>query len=159
MQRFVDAFWHQHIWDWSTLLFNRHGEYEDWDRARAWPADFTGGPVPMIGDSALYFVNTGSALILAAANGHAESGQAIQRALLRVALHVQPAGQRAAQPREPVERRERAVAVDDQAAPPAVRPVIGDARHAFEPAQRRQRGDMARPPRARPRPVCATAWD
>ena len=21
---FVSAFWHAHIWDWSTLLFNRH---------------------------------------------------------------------------------------------------------------------------------------
>ena len=76
MQRFVDAFWHQHIWDWSTLLFNRHGEYEDWDRARAWPADFTGGPVPMIENSALSFVNTGSDLILAAIKDYRHNGEA-----------------------------------------------------------------------------------
>ena len=85
MCRFVEAFWHQHIWDWSTLLFNRHGEYEDWDRGRLWPAAFAGGAVPIIENSALSFVNTGSDLILAAVQHYRHSGEA--RAL-EWALHL-----------------------------------------------------------------------
>ncbi len=35
-RRFVEAFWQRHVWDWSTLLFNRHGDYGPWDRSRVW---------------------------------------------------------------------------------------------------------------------------
>ena len=81
--RFVEAFWHQHIWDWSTLLFNRHGEYKDWNRGRIWPTDFAGGAVPIIENSALSFVNTGSDLILAAVQHyrHSGDGRALEWAL------------------------------------------------------------------------------
>ena len=78
-RHFVEAFWHQHIWDWSTLLFNRHGEYETWDRAAIWSADFAGSEVPLIENSALSFVNTGSDLILAAAQHYLHTGD--ERAL------------------------------------------------------------------------------
>ena len=78
-RRFVEAFWHQHIWDWSTLLFNRHGEYETWDRSAIWSADFAGGELPIIENSALSFVNTGSDLILAAAQHYLHTGD--ERAL------------------------------------------------------------------------------
>jgi len=66
-RRFVEGMWHKHIRDWSNLLFNRHGEYETWDRASCWQHDYVGGPLPIIDNSMLSFVNTGSDLICAAA--------------------------------------------------------------------------------------------
>ena len=63
--RCIEANWHAHIWDWQTLLFNRHGEYESWERR--WDAAFEGGPVPITDNTALSFVNTGSDLILCGA--------------------------------------------------------------------------------------------
>jgi len=77
--RFVDAFWHAHIWDWSSLLFNRHGEYTDWDRAQRWQEgefDAT-SPLPIVENSALYFINTGSELIWAACELHRETNEAL----------------------------------------------------------------------------------
>ena len=71
-RRFVEAFWHAHIWDWSTLLFNRHGDYVAWEYK--WDAEFNGGDLPIVDNSALSFVNTGSDLILSGAILHAESG-------------------------------------------------------------------------------------
>lgn len=65
VSRFIEANWHAHIWDWQTLLFNRHGEYEPWERR--WDAAFEGGTVPIIDNTALSFVNTGSDLILCGA--------------------------------------------------------------------------------------------
>ena len=70
--KFIKAFWHAHIWDWSTLLFNRHGEYKTWDEK--WQADFEGGPLPIVENTALSFVNTGSDLIVSGAMLHALSG-------------------------------------------------------------------------------------
>lgn len=70
-RRFIQALWHCHVSDWTTLLFNRHGEYEDWDRSTCWrAAEFSGGPVPIIENSLLSFINTGSDLICAAALLH-----------------------------------------------------------------------------------------
>ena len=66
-RRFVEAFWQRHVWDWSTLLFNRHGDYGPWDRSRVWEeAEFSGGPLPIVEQTALSFINTGSDLIYAA---------------------------------------------------------------------------------------------
>ncbi len=62
--RFIEAFWHAHIWDWQTLLFNRHGLYESWETK--WHEDFTGGALPIVENTALSFINTGSDLILSA---------------------------------------------------------------------------------------------
>ncbi len=72
MARFIEANWHAHIWDWQTLLFNRHGEYESWEQR--WNTQFKGGPVPITENSALSFVNTGSDLILSGAMMYALSG-------------------------------------------------------------------------------------
>jgi len=73
--RFVDAFWHKHVLDWETLLFNRHGEYDSWDRRKAWHGKFKGGPLPIIENHALSFINTGSDLIYAAAELHRLTGR------------------------------------------------------------------------------------
>ncbi len=65
-KKFIDAFWHAHIWDWSTLLFNRHGEYESWDRSQRFAGEFAGvDRLPLIDSQALCFINTGSDLIFA----------------------------------------------------------------------------------------------
>ena len=69
---FVEACWHAHIWDWSTLLFNRHGNYEAWEKK--WDGEFSGGPLPIVENTALSFINTGSDLILSGALLHALSG-------------------------------------------------------------------------------------
>ena len=73
-RRFVEAFWHAHIWDWPTLLFNRHGEYESWERAGRWQGEYSGGPLPIVENSALSFINTGSDLICAGALSHQLGG-------------------------------------------------------------------------------------
>jgi pectate lyase len=65
-RRCVEGFWHSHVCDWSTLLFNRHGEYAEWDRDACWQAEFKGGPLPIIENLTLSFINTGSDLIYAA---------------------------------------------------------------------------------------------
>jgi len=76
-RRFIEAFWQRHVWDWSTLLFNRHGEYGEWDRARVWQeAEFAGGPLPIVENTALSFINTGSDLIYAAAELFRLGGEA-----------------------------------------------------------------------------------
>lgn len=74
---FIDAFWHAHIWDWSSLLFNRHGEYEPWDRSRRWQEGTfaESWPLPIIENSALSFINTGSDLIWAACHKHRLTGE------------------------------------------------------------------------------------
>ena len=72
MTRFTKAVWHAHIWDWPTLLFNRHGIYEPWEEK--WDAEFEGGALPIVENTALSFVNTGSDLILGGAMLHALSG-------------------------------------------------------------------------------------
>lgn len=72
---FVEGFWHAHVADWSTLLFNRHGEYEDWDRGRRWKQGrYQGGPLPIVENRLLSFINTGSDLICAGALLHALDG-------------------------------------------------------------------------------------
>lgn len=71
-RRLVTAFWHAHIWDWQTLLFNRHGAYESWEES--WRVDFAGGPLPIVENTALSFINTGSDLIVAGALLHALGG-------------------------------------------------------------------------------------
>jgi len=72
VSRFIEANWHAHIWDWQTLLFNRHGDYEPWERK--WDTEFEGGSVPIVENTALSFVNTGSDLILCGAMLHKLSG-------------------------------------------------------------------------------------
>ncbi len=72
LRGFVEAFWHAHIWDWSTLLFNRHGRYVTWEKK--WETGFSGGPLPIIENTALSFINTGSDLIVSGALLHALSG-------------------------------------------------------------------------------------
>lgn len=62
----VDGIWHRHIKDWSNLLFNRHGEYESWDRTSRWTQTYQGGPLPIIENTCLSFINTGSDLVCAA---------------------------------------------------------------------------------------------
>ena len=83
VSRFGEANWHAHIWDWQTLLFNRHGEYEPWERK--WDAEFEGGPVPIVDNAALSFVNTGSDLILCGSMLHKLSGDPTP---LRWAMHL-----------------------------------------------------------------------
>ncbi len=83
LRRFVKAVWHAHIWDWPTLLFNRHGIYEAWQEK--WDAKFEGGPLPIVENTALSFVNTGSDLILSGAILHALSGD---KTPLRWANHL-----------------------------------------------------------------------
>ena len=63
---FIAALWHKHIQDWSTLLFNRHGDYTQWDRSESWKREYQGGPLPIIENTMLSFINTGSDLIYAA---------------------------------------------------------------------------------------------
>jgi pectate lyase len=77
--RFIDAFWHAHIWDWSSLLFNRHGEYADWDRSQTWrEGEFADTwQLPIIENSALSFINTGSDLIWAACERHRLTNDAL----------------------------------------------------------------------------------
>ena len=75
MRRFAAAFWQTHMVDWSSLLFNRHGEYEEWDRAGSWTHEYRGGSLPIVENRALSFINTGSDLIYAAAKLHALEGE------------------------------------------------------------------------------------
>lgn len=70
--QFIEACWHAHIWDWGTLLFNRHGLFEPWEQA--WNSDFAGGPLPIVENTALSFINTGSDLILSGVMLHALTG-------------------------------------------------------------------------------------
>ena len=70
--RFIEACWHAHIWDWQTLLFNRHGLYESWEQK--WQQDFNGGPLPIVENTALSFINTGSDLILSGVMHHVFTG-------------------------------------------------------------------------------------
>ena len=64
-QFFVEGFWNRHIKDWSNLLFNRHGEYSSWNREATWEHKYSGGTLPIIDNSMLSFINTGSDLIYA----------------------------------------------------------------------------------------------
>lgn len=70
--QFIKAFWHTHILDWPSLLFNRHENYESWKEK--WHTKFAGGPLPIVENSALSFVNTGSDLILSGVMLHALDG-------------------------------------------------------------------------------------
>ena len=72
---FVAAFWQKHLCDRETLLFNRHGEYRAWDRKEAWSGTFKGGPLPIVDNQTLSFINTGSDLIFAAAELHRLEGR------------------------------------------------------------------------------------
>jgi len=67
IRRFVEGFWNKHIQDWSTLLLNRHGEYTDWDRKEPWNHVYEGGPLPIVENTFLSFINTGSDLVCAGA--------------------------------------------------------------------------------------------
>ena len=63
----IEGFWHKHIRHWSNLLFNRHGEYNSWDRTAAWEHKYEGGPLPIVDNAMLSFINTGSDLVYAGA--------------------------------------------------------------------------------------------
>ena len=73
-RRLIEAFWNLHVVDWSTLLFNRHGGYKAWDETSPWDHEYRGGPVPIIDNKVLSFINTGSDLIYAGASLSALSG-------------------------------------------------------------------------------------
>ena len=62
----IEGFWNRHVRDWSTLLFNRHGEYAPWDRDTSWDHEYRGGSLPIIDNACLSFINTGSDLIYSA---------------------------------------------------------------------------------------------
>jgi pectate lyase len=64
---FIEGLWNRHIKDWSNLLFNRHGEYTDWERENPWGHEYTGSPLPILDNAMLSFINTGSDLIYAGA--------------------------------------------------------------------------------------------
>ncbi len=84
--RFVDALWHAHIRDWSSLLFNRHGEYEPWDRTIRWREGvFASTELPIVENTSLSFINTGSDLIYAASEIYRLTGE---RAPFQWALHL-----------------------------------------------------------------------
>ena len=36
----IEGIWHKHVRDWSNLLFNRHGEYKEWDRKTVWKHEY-----------------------------------------------------------------------------------------------------------------------
>jgi pectate lyase len=74
---FVDGFWHKHIDDWSTLLFNRHGEYEDWDRRQRWAQPYAGGELPIVDNRLLSFINTGSDLVCGAVMASVLGGEEV----------------------------------------------------------------------------------
>jgi pectate lyase len=74
LNRFVCGFWQQHVNDWSTLLFNRHGEYTAPEGDAVWSQTYSGGPVPIIQNTYLSFVNTGSDLIAAGVMLHVLDG-------------------------------------------------------------------------------------
>lgn len=78
--RLVAGLWHAHVRDWSTLLFNRHGEYQAWDRSRAWAvAPYLGGPLPIVDNTLLSFINTGSDLVYAGGHLAALAGEPASR--------------------------------------------------------------------------------
>ncbi len=64
-QRFVQAFWNAHIYDWSVLDFSRHGAY-DKPLGSLWDQRYVGRAVWFTGRG-LTFINTGSDLYYAAA--------------------------------------------------------------------------------------------
>jgi pectate lyase len=63
----IEGFWNKHVKNWPNLLFNRHGEYTYWDRSAPWEHDYSGGPLPIIDNTMLSFINTGSDLIYSGA--------------------------------------------------------------------------------------------
>ena len=63
----IQGTWNKHVKDWSNLLFNRHGEYSGWPKATPWDHEYSGGALPIIDNSMLSFINTGSDLVYSAA--------------------------------------------------------------------------------------------
>ncbi len=63
-RQFVEAFWSNHILDWSNLDMNRHGPWRPLD-PQVWDHEYRGGPVPFIGKG-LTFSNAAADLIYAA---------------------------------------------------------------------------------------------
>lgn len=64
---FIEGFWNKHVKNWSNLLFNRHGEYNSWDKEAPWEHEYSGGPLPIIDNAMLSFINTGSDLVYSGA--------------------------------------------------------------------------------------------
>ncbi|MCJ7544623.1 MAG: pectate lyase [Phycisphaerae bacterium] len=64
-QRFIEAFWNAHVYDWSVLDFNRHGAY-DKPPGTLWEHPYVGRAV-WFTSRGLTFLNTGSDLYYAAA--------------------------------------------------------------------------------------------
>ncbi|HSW44889.1 MAG TPA: hypothetical protein VLM89_04905 [Phycisphaerae bacterium] len=64
-REFIESFWSNHVLDFSTLDFNRHGKYNPVP-ADPWGHAYVGGPIPFIGKG-LTFTHTGSDLFYAAA--------------------------------------------------------------------------------------------
>jgi pectate lyase len=69
-KKFIEAFWKAHIYDWSNLAFNRHGNHK---QAKAlagsdvWSEKYTGGKVPFVLPNKATFQNTGSDLFYSVA--------------------------------------------------------------------------------------------
>jgi len=59
--KFIRSFWANHVVDWETLEFNRHGYY-DQSPGGVWDHTYVGGEVPIVTKS-MAFMNTGSDLI------------------------------------------------------------------------------------------------
>ena len=64
-KQFIEAFWSNHVLDWSNLDMNRHGVYEP-IRENLWQDEYVGGPLPFVGKG-LTFMNAGSDLVYAGA--------------------------------------------------------------------------------------------
>ena len=62
----IEGIWNKHVRNWSNLLFNRHGDYSAWPKATPWKHDYSGGPLPIIDNTMLSFINTGSDLVYSA---------------------------------------------------------------------------------------------
>lgn len=69
----IEGMWNKHVRDWSSLLFNRHAEYNWWSNAKpdAWDHEYeiSSAALPLVNpenDSSLSFITSGSDLIMAA---------------------------------------------------------------------------------------------
>ncbi len=71
-ERFIEAFWNAHVYDWSVLDFSRHGQY-GLEMGELWDHAYRGGQVWFTGRG-LTFINAGSDLFYAGAMLHRFTG-------------------------------------------------------------------------------------
>jgi pectate lyase len=67
-KQFIEAFWSEHILDWSSLDMNRWAHYSDIDKSLegVWDRAYKGGPVFLNASGGGSFINTGTDMIFAA---------------------------------------------------------------------------------------------